>query len=118
VALSGIQLKGASSLANKFKLIVPKTRAAVRDAVSETLLLVETDAKLMSAVDTGYNRANIHADQAPNGLSGTVTASASYAVFLENGTVYQKAQPFLGPAFVKNRGAFIARLKAAGLTAK
>jgi HK97 gp10 family phage protein len=107
-----------SSLLNKVRLLVPKTRAAVQDAVAETLLLTETDAKLLSAVDTGYNRANIHADLAPNRLSGTVTASASYAVFLENGTRYMSAQPFLGPAFNKNRGAFIARLKAAGLTVK
>lgn len=106
------------NLLNKVKLIVPKTRAAVKEAVAETLLLTETDAKLLSPVDTGYNRANIHADLAPNGLSGKVTASASYAVFLEDGTRYMQAQPFLGPAFNKNRGAFIARLKAAGLTVK
>jgi HK97 gp10 family phage protein len=115
---ASIQLKGVGSLLNKVRLLVPKTRAAAQDAVAETLLFIETDAKLLSAVDSGYNRANIHADRAPNGLSGTVTASASYAVFLENGTIYMKAQPFLGPAFNKNRGAFLARLKKAGLTVK
>jgi HK97 gp10 family phage protein len=115
---TSIQIKGLPGLLNRVRLLGPKTRAAAQQAVAETLLLTETDAKLLSPVDTGYNRANIHTAKAPNGLSGTVTANASYAVFLENGTRYMKARPFLGPAFEKNRAGFIARLKAAGLSVK
>jgi HK97 gp10 family phage protein len=115
---TSITIKGLPSLGNKLRLLVPSTRAAVREAVATTALLIESDAKRFSPVDTGLNRSQIHANIAPNGLSATVTANTSYSVFLEFGTRFQKAQPFLGPAFEKNRGAFIASLKRAGLSVK
>jgi len=86
--------------------------------VAETLLLVETDAKLLSPVDTGYNRASIHAERASNGLSGRVVAEAAYAIHLEEGTKYMRAQPFLGPALQKNRQAFVNAIRKAGLSIK
>lgn len=107
-----IRLKGVEGIANKLKLFVPRIRAAAGDTISETALLIETDAKLLSPVDTGLNRAEIHSEITPNRLSAAVYAGTSYAVFLEFGTRYMRAQPFLFPAYEKNRAAFVARLKA------
>ena len=111
-----LSLQGASGLLNKLRLLVPATRAAVRGAVAETALLIESDAKRFAPVDTGRLRSSIHADLAGNGLSATVGTNVSYALFIEFGTRRARAQPFLFPAFEKNRLRFLARLKAAGLS--
>lgn len=106
-----VEVRGLDSLLNRAKLLIPRIRQQAGDTVAETLLLIETDAKLLSPVDTGLNRAEIHSNLAPNRLSGTVEAGTSYAVFLEFGTRYMAPRPFLFPAYEKNRDAFLARLK-------
>lgn len=115
---TSISLKGLPSVLNKVRLLVPQTRAAVREAVATTALLVESDAKQLAPVATGRLRSSIHAVIAPNGLSATVSTNVVYALHIEFGTRYQKAQPFLRPAFEKNKGAFLANLKKAGLSVK
>lgn len=107
-----IQLKGVDGLLNRAKLLVPRIRQGVQQTVAQTALLIETDAKLYAPVDTGRLRSSIHAEIAPNGLSAVVNAGTSYAVFVELGTRYQRAQPFMFPAYEKNRAAFVANLKA------
>lgn len=110
-----IKLEGVPGLLNKLRLLRTRTREAVQTAVAQTALLVETDAKLFAPVDTGRMRSSINANIAPNGLSASVDVATDYAVFVEFGTRTQAAQPFLGPAYEKNRLAFLSNLKAAGL---
>ena len=107
-----IDVQGVSGLLNKLKLLVPRIREGTQLAVAQTALLIETDAKLLSPVDTGLNRAEIHTDIAPNGLSAAVIAGTEYAVFLEFGSRRMAARPFLHPAYEKNRLGFLALLKA------
>ena len=57
-------------------------------------------------------RSSIHADIAPNGLTARVVADAEYSIRVEFGTRYQRAQPFLFPAYEKNRAAFLRALNA------
>jgi HK97 gp10 family phage protein len=118
VATTSVSIKGLTSLGNKLRALVPSTRAAVREAVATTALLIESDAKRFAPVDTGRLRSSIHAAIASNGLSATVVTNVVYAGVQEFGSTRQKPQPFLGPAFEKNRGAFIANLKRAGLSVK
>lgn len=106
-----IELKGINGLLDRAKLLLPKVRTGVQQTVAETALLIETDAKQFAPVDTGRLRSSIHAEIAPNGLSATVEVSVNYAAFVEMGTRRQRAQPFLFPAYEKNRGAFVANLK-------
>jgi HK97 gp10 family phage protein len=106
-----VKLEGQQGLISKLRGLIPKVRRGTQEAVAEFSLLVETDAKLFSPVDTGLNRAEIHSEIAPDGLSSEVIGGTSYAVFLELGTRFQRAQPFLFPAFEKNRPGFIALLK-------
>lgn len=106
-----IELRGVDGLKAKLLNLVPKVRTGTQQTVAEVALLIESDAKLLSPVDTGRNRASIHTDIAPNGLSAQVAAGTEYAVHLEFGTRYMRARPFLFPAFEKNRAAFLAALK-------
>jgi HK97 gp10 family phage protein len=106
-----VEIKGIEGLINRAKLLVPRIKAGVQQTVAETALLIESDAKQFAPVDTGRLRSSIHAEIAPNGLSASVEAGVGYAVFLEFGTRRQRAQPFLFPAYEKNRAAFVANLK-------
>ena len=107
-----VQLKGVEGLKSKILNVIGSVRRGTGDTVAETLLLIETEAKLLSPVDTGLNRAEIHSELAPNRLSGEVAAGTEYAVHLEFGTRFMRARPFLFPAYEKYRGRFLERLKA------
>lgn len=107
-----IEIKGLTSLSDKLKSLVPRVRQGARDTVAQTLLAIETDAKLLAPVDTGRLRSSIHAEFAPNGLSGKVAVEVIYAPYVELGTSRQRAQPFLFPAYEKHRQAFLVNLKA------
>ena len=106
-----VTLQGQSGLISKLRGLIPKVRAGAQATVAEFALLVESDAKQLSPVDTGLNRAEIHAEIAPDRLSAQVVAGTEYAIHLEFGTRYMRARPFLFPAYEKNRTAFVAALK-------
>lgn len=108
-----IKLEGAPGLLNKIKLAVPRIRQNVREEVATTALLIESSAKELSPVDTGLNRASIHAEFSNDGLGAEVVAPTEYAIFLEVGTRYMTARPFMGPAFELHRGRFLERMKQA-----
>lgn len=107
-----VRIDGVQGLLSKVKALVPKVREGTRRAVGITLLLIETDAKLFCPVDTGRLRSSIHAEPDSNGLGGTVGTNVEYAETIEFGSRTHRAQPYLFPAFEKNRPAFLANLKA------
>lgn len=60
-------------------------------------ILVTNLAKSYCPVDTGRLRASIGVDQSSDG-SVTVGSNVEYAIYVEAGTRYQRAQPYLRPA--------------------
>lgn len=62
---------------------------------------IEADAKDVCPVDTGNLRASIHTEIEP--LKGEVGTNVEYATYVECGTRYQDAQPYLEPAYLKNK---------------
>lgn len=61
-----------------------------------TALEVEREAKINAPVDSGILRASITNEKIEEGYE--VFTNVEYAQFIEYGTKYQAAQPFLGPA--------------------
>jgi HK97 gp10 family phage protein len=60
---------------------------------------IATTARRLVPVDTGYLKASIEVLKKVSGSSGYfVNVYADYAVFVEFGTRYQRAQPYLTPA--------------------
>lgn len=98
----GIKLLGAYQLRKRYEII---------RVLDLTTLLVESDAKKLSPVDTGRNRAGI-VRASIGTFKRTVTANTEYAVYLEFGTKYQPARPFMFPAAENNRQQFIRNLTA------
>lgn len=66
---------------------------AVKDAADE---IVER-AKIAAPVDTGFLQDSIEATH-PEELTSIVTVGAEYGVYVELGTVFRAARPYLGPA--------------------
>ena len=62
-------------------------------------------------VDTGTLKRSIMLDISYDGLTGVVGATAHYGGYVEWGTRYQRAQPYIGPSFKAVKGAFISDLK-------
>jgi len=76
---------------------ISRKRKSALEAIGQ---YVEGEAKTNAPVDTGLLRSSInHKTTADKAVIGTNT---EYAVFVEKGTRYQKAQPFLEPAVTKN----------------
>lgn len=94
---------------------IAKASAAVERSVGElverTAFAIEAAAKQAAPVDTGHLRASIGAARS-GPLSATVTVGAHYGIYVELGTRYMRARPYLKPAA---QGA-AARVRAAGIT--
>lgn len=82
---------------NKLPAVPGKMRAAAGKRIHAAGFRVEGDAKGRAPVDTGHLRNTI--SNRPSGdLSTVIAASADYAAYVERGTKFMAAQPFLGPA--------------------
>lgn len=71
--------------ANVQKVVADNTNILMRKAVSR------------APVDTGHLRRSITAEVSDN--RGVVTSNADYSGYLENGTRYMDAQPFMKPSY-------------------
>jgi len=85
--------------------------ACTKRAINRAALRVERDAKRSAPVDTGRLQSSIRTVIFQGGFAATVTTNVDYASFVEFGTRFQVAQPFLLPAWDKVRPKYIADLK-------
>ena len=65
---------------------------------------METLAKTLVPVRTGFLRDSIFHDIIPNNLGFDFGAKADYAEYVEFGTRFQRARPFIRPALDANQG--------------
>ena len=84
---------------NSLERSVEKAIKAAEKELQLTALEIERDAKLKAPVDTGMLRASI--TSTGSGSEYEIGTNLEYAPFVEYGTRYMAAQPFLFPAFEK-----------------
>lgn len=84
---------------NSLERSVEKAIKAAEKELQLTALEIERDAKLNAPVDTGMLRASI--TSTGSGSEYEIGTNLEYAPFVEYGTRYMAAQPFLFPAFEK-----------------
>lgn len=94
--------------------IMVMVKAAVALAVKKSSYDVEAYAARICPVDTGALRASIRA--VAEGLKITLSAGKFYAKFVEFGTRYMRAQPFLRPAIYRWATDFFPKRLAESLT--
>lgn len=87
-------------------------RAALVDTVAETAYAVEGTAKQLAPVRTGTLRRSIHTVFSRGGLRAVVGPSVAYAIFVELGTRFMAARPFMRPAAARELRLFAPRLAA------
>lgn len=69
----------------------------LRNASMKSAFVIEGNAKKLSPVDTGRMRASIATSLGikDKGITSIVQTNVKYAIYVHEGTKYQKAQPFM-----------------------
>ena len=94
---------------NRFPEIGSALESRVEMVVKKSTLDVEANAKAFVPVDTGFLKNAIGSEVI--GTSGVVNVGAEYAIFVEYGTRFMSAQPYLNPAVEAVRPSFNAALR-------
>ena len=77
-----------------------KVKKAAEQALKDTVLDIERDAKSLSPVLTGHHRRSIQSQA--SALEGQVNSTSGYGGYLEIGTSKMRAQPHFKPALDMN----------------
>jgi len=104
VARRNVSLKGVSELTMKLKSNA--NMKDVKQIVKQNTAELTQGAQRKAPVDTGNLRRSITMDLSDGGLTGKVKPTADYAPYLEYGTRFQSARPFMRPAFNKQKAQF------------
>ena len=92
----------------KLKQNMQKT--AVKKIVKKHTADMQTEAQKLAPVDTGNLKRAISLELSEGGLAGTVISPADYSGYPEFGTRFMDAQPYMGPAWRKERPLFLSEL--------
>lgn len=92
-----VRIKGMNQFIKKCLSNKTGIDQAVGQEVQRSLLRVERKAKMLAPFDTGWLSGSIYS-YVVNTLTGEVHSPADYSIYVEEGTRYQMAQPFLFPA--------------------
>ncbi|MFS5773735.1 HK97-gp10 family putative phage morphogenesis protein [Streptococcus agalactiae] len=104
------RLRGLNKFIRRVEQKQKNVRVAVDSVLSRSAHRVEKQAKILAPVDTGWLRGQIYNEQQKL-LHYRVTSPALYSVYLELGTRYMSAQPFLDPALRAEWPTLMANLK-------
>lgn len=105
----GIQMKGLRALDHK--LARNMQMKEVHQIVKVNGTEMNTTAQRKAPVDTGFLRRSIAFSLMDGGLSAMSIAGANYAGYLEWGTRFMSAQPYMKPAFLAQKAKFLADMR-------
>lgn len=92
-----VKLTGMNVFLRNVKNKPAQVQRAVSQEINRSALRVERAAKMGAPWDTGW-LSDIIFSAMLGSLKAEVVSSADYSIYVENGTRYMAAQPFLGPA--------------------
>src|SRR5690625_1130167 len=102
-----LEIKGADALLTKLNKGVEYSD--VKKVVKVNTAEMHKSAQRNAPVDTGFLKRSIEMDITDQ--VGKVIPTAHYAPYVEFGTRYQNSQPFIAPAYHKQKKKFINDLK-------
>ena len=102
--MGGIKVVGLEKLQKKLKQNVQM--ADVRKVVRHNGAEMQAKAQQNAPVDTGTLKRSIGLEITDGGMTAEVEPTADYAPYVELGTRFMEAQPYLGPAFNEQKEKF------------
>lgn len=106
---SGIKIEGLEALADGLAKRID--RQDIRKAVSYHTAEMQLTAQMVVPVDTGTLKRSIKSQLIDGGMTGEVEPHTDYAAYVEYGTRFQEAQPYMQPAFMQQSARFKADLE-------
>ena len=106
---NGIKVTGLAELEKKLQRNA--TMADMKEVVRTNGAELNANTQRKAPVDTGFLRRSIVFQLANMGFEARVVATAEYAPYLEWGTRFMAAMPFLGPAFRIQKERFISDMR-------
>lgn len=110
--MAGFDASQVFALAKSLEGAGAASEARARLVIAKSAADIESDAKQLAPVDTGYLKNSISRDV--DGLRAEIGPTASYGVFLEFGTSRMPPQPYMGPALDNNLPGFEAAMESLG----
>lgn len=101
-------IKGQDLLYKKLKQNMQKD--AVKEIVKRHTANMQYSAQKLAPVDTGNLKRGISSQLIKGGMAGGVISSADYSGYQEFGTRFMAPQPYMGPAWRKERPLFLSEL--------
>lgn len=101
-----LKVSGTDKLAKEFKRLGKKGKITFSEITKISANEIEAQAKKNVPKDTGKLSQSIKSEKIKE-LTYRVTAYENYAPFVEYGTRFQDAQPYLEPAFKKIKPRYI-----------
>jgi len=99
-----VTVKGADAVIAKLEKLAD--RDAVARIVAQNGAELQQRAQRKAPVDTGTLRRSIRLDIQDGGMTAEVSANTDYAAYVEYGTRFAAAQPYLRPALSKQAEIF------------
>ena len=92
-----VKIVGLNAFVKNVSKKPKEVQKAVDQEINRSALRVEREAKKNAAWDTGWMANNIYSEMLKVGKA-QVVSPVEYSIFVEEGTRYMMAQPFLYPA--------------------
>lgn len=96
----------------------PRAEALAAAVVIKSLTDIETDAKRLCPVDTGFLKNSISREISADTFAGSggsfggeVGPTAAYGAYVEYGTSRMGPEPYMGPAFARRSPGFVAAME-------
>ena len=104
-----IDIEGADELVRSVRSRLGADR--VVPVIRRNTSQAQAKAMRLAAVDTGFMKRSITMRIDISGLAGYIVAGADYSPYVEMGTRYMSAQPFMRPAAREQAPIFLSDLK-------
>lgn len=106
--MAGISVKGADKLLQALKenVTMDDVKRVVRHNGSELQRKMQSNADFKMGYQTGQTKRSIGLEIVDSGLTATVEPTTEYSPYLEYGTRFMDAQPFVKPAYDEQKEKF------------
>lgn len=102
--MAGVKIIGIEKIQKKLRQNVQM--ADVKKVVRHNGAEMQAKAQQNAPVDTGTLKRSIGIEITDGGMTAEVKPTADYAPYVELGTRFMEAQPYLGPAFNEQKEKF------------